>query len=153
MVRLYKVEGLSGSEIARRAGVTRNTVLGRMFRAGAMKGRHPLKQKDPPPKKTCRPPQAAAELSVFEGRPGVASVIALEGHHCRWPIGSGFCGHWRAGWVVTLAGDAGRALEARIGTANAAHLIYAASDPTRPLVDFYASGAEALRDMRARARS
>ena len=65
------------------------------------------------------------------------------------------CGtaHCRAGWVVTLAGDAGRALEARIGTANAAHLIYAASDPTRPLVDFYASGAEALRDMRARARS
>ncbi len=96
MVRLYKVEGLSGSEIARRAGVTRNTVLGRMFRAGAMKGRHPRKQKDPPPKKTCRPPQAAA---VFEGRPGVAS------------------------------------------------------GPTRPLVDFYASGAEALRDMRARARS
>jgi hypothetical protein len=60
--------------------------------------------------------------------------------------------HCRAGWAVALAGDAGRALEAATrGTANAAYLIYAASDPARPVVDFYASDADALADMKQRA--
>ena len=63
------------------------------------------------------------------------------------------CGttHCCAGWAVVLAGAAGGALEAKIGTANAAYLIYAASDPERPVIDFYASDADALADMRARA--
>jgi hypothetical protein len=60
--------------------------------------------------------------------------------------------HCRAGWAVALAGDAGRALEAATrGTGNAAYLIYAASDPARPVVDFYASNTDALADMKRRA--
>ena len=43
------------------------------------------------------------------------------------------CGtaHCRAGWVVTLAGEAGKELESKIGTAGAALAIYLKSDPER----------------------
>ena len=60
------------------------------------------------------------------------------------------CGtaHCRAGWVVTLAGDGGKALEWMMGTAAAAALIYQASDPELERVpDFYCSNDEALADM------
>ncbi|WP_299476963.1 hypothetical protein, partial [uncultured Paracoccus sp.] len=57
--------------------------------------------------------------------------------------------HCRAGWVVHLAGKAGYKLERHLdSTANAAMLIYAASDPARPVPDFYASDKDALEDMR-----
>jgi hypothetical protein len=57
--------------------------------------------------------------------------------------------HCRAGWVVTLAGEAGRALEERTSTAVAAALIYQASDPGLERVpSFYASDRDALEDMR-----
>ena len=39
--------------------------------------------------------------------------------------------HCRAGWVVHLAGDAGKALEWSMGTSAAAAMIYLASDPNR----------------------
>ena len=61
------------------------------------------------------------------------------------------CGttHCRAGWVTTLAGDAGKALEDSIGTSAAATLIYLASDPTMDRVpDFYCTNAAALADMK-----
>ena len=60
------------------------------------------------------------------------------------------CGttHCRAGWVVTLAGEGGAALEFAMGTAAAAALIYMASDPKLEQVpNFYASNAGALADM------
>ena len=38
--------------------------------------------------------------------------------------------HCRAGWITTLAGQAGACLEGQIGTGPAAALIYMASDPT-----------------------
>lgn len=66
----------------------------------------------------------------------------------------GSCGtaHCRAGWVVTLAGEAGRALEWALGTPAAAALIYAASDPNiGKIPDFYCDNATALADMKARA--
>jgi hypothetical protein len=57
--------------------------------------------------------------------------------------------HCRAGWVVTLAGDEGKALEHKIGTAAAATLIYLASDPSMErLPSFYCSNDEALADMK-----
>ena len=61
------------------------------------------------------------------------------------------CGttHCRGGWAVHLAGEAGAALEKRIGTPAAAALIYAASRPNMALPDFYASNSEALADIRA----
>ena len=57
--------------------------------------------------------------------------------------------HCRAGWVVALAGDEGRALESRIGTPAAATLIYLASDPKLgKFPSFYCGNAEALADMK-----
>ena len=60
------------------------------------------------------------------------------------------CGttHCRAGWVVTLAGDAGKKLEEATSTLHAAMLIYRASDPTWRMSDFFASNASALADMK-----
>jgi hypothetical protein len=69
-----------------------------------------------------------------------------------WHGGGNFCGttHCRAGWVTHLAGDAGRELERRAGgTAEAATLIYLASDPKLERVpNFYCGNAEALADMK-----
>jgi uncharacterized protein YjbI with pentapeptide repeats len=60
--------------------------------------------------------------------------------------------HCRAGWVVHLAGDAGRDLEERIGTPAAASLIYLASDPAiGKFPDFYCDNETALADMKDRA--
>ena len=59
--------------------------------------------------------------------------------------------HCRAGWVVTLAGEEGKALETRFGTALAAQLIYRESGSPISPVRFYDSGADALEDMRKRA--
>ena len=57
--------------------------------------------------------------------------------------------HCRAGWVIHLAGDAGRALEWAMGTPAAAAVIYMASDPELERVpDFYCSDDEALEDMK-----
>jgi hypothetical protein len=53
--------------------------------------------------------------------------------------------HCRAGWAVVLAGDAGRKLEAKIGTAAAGALIYHRSTGRVP--DFYASDEDALADI------
>ncbi|QNH21210.1 Pentapeptide repeats (8 copies) [Xanthomonas sp. GW] len=57
--------------------------------------------------------------------------------------------HCRAGWVVTLAGDGGRALEYAFGTSAAAALIYMSSDPKlERMPDFYCGNDDALEDMR-----
>jgi hypothetical protein len=56
--------------------------------------------------------------------------------------------HCRAGWVVTLAGAAGRAMEALIGTGPAAALIYMTSDPQlEKIPDWMASNESAMADM------
>ena len=57
--------------------------------------------------------------------------------------------HCRAGWVVTLAGEAGARLESEIGTPAAATMIYLASDPKIDrFPNFYATNADALADMK-----
>jgi uncharacterized protein YjbI with pentapeptide repeats len=66
----------------------------------------------------------------------------------KWHCGTSHC---RAGWVVTLAGEAGLDLEAKIGTPAAAMAIYMASDPERwkieRLPNFYCDNSTALADM------
>jgi len=57
--------------------------------------------------------------------------------------------HCRAGWVVTLAGDAGEKLEEATSTLHAAMRIYRDSDPTWRMSDFFASNEDALADMKA----
>ena len=60
--------------------------------------------------------------------------------------------HCRAGWVVALAGEEGKALEDRIGTPAAASLIYLASDPDLgKFPSFYCDDETALADMKNRA--
>ncbi len=58
--------------------------------------------------------------------------------------------HCRAGWVVTLAGELGKALEKKVGTPVAAHLIYRKSDKYDLLrgVNFYATNEQALKEMK-----
>lgn len=56
--------------------------------------------------------------------------------------------HCRAGWVVTLANEAGAALEERYGTGAAAWMIYQASDPEMSIQpNWMASDKTALADM------
>ena len=57
--------------------------------------------------------------------------------------------HCRAGWVITLAGEAGAAMEFCMGTPAAAALIYLKSDPNlEKIPDFYAANKTALADMK-----
>ena len=59
--------------------------------------------------------------------------------------------HCRAGWAIALAGDSGRALEAKYGPAAAGALIYAKSRPGVPIPDFNADNEAALADIKAHA--
>lgn len=58
--------------------------------------------------------------------------------------------HCRGGWVVTLAGDAGKALERFYNWELAAMMIYDASDPNYRInpAHFYDSNENALADMK-----
>ena len=58
--------------------------------------------------------------------------------------------HCRGGWVITLAGAEGRALEAFFDTPLAARMIYDASCPGYLInpCRFYDSNEDALEDMR-----
>ena len=82
-----------------------------------------------------------------------AKVYAAASQPGALDMGSWHCGtsHCRAGWVVTLAGQPGLDLEAKIGTPAAAMAIYMASDPERwkneRLPDFYCDNKTALADM------
>jgi hypothetical protein len=58
------------------------------------------------------------------------------------------CGttHCRAGWAITLAGEAGSKLEEAVGSAAAGRYIYEASTG-RPAPNFYATTKDALADI------
>jgi hypothetical protein len=61
--------------------------------------------------------------------------------------------HCIAGWVVTLAGAEGKALEDKVGTPHAARRIYYASDPKCRVPFFYETDdAKALAVLEANAR-
>ena len=57
--------------------------------------------------------------------------------------------HCRAGWAVTLAGEAGLKLEEKFGPAVAGTLIYHASRPDKRIPDFYCDDATAMADIKA----
>jgi hypothetical protein len=61
------------------------------------------------------------------------------------------CGttHCRAGWVTTLSGEKGKALENKVGTELAGYLIYRKSDAFE--INFFADNATAMADMKAMA--
>lgn len=56
--------------------------------------------------------------------------------------------HCRAGWYITLAGDAGAALEREYGPVIAGAAIWDAAHPGEPIPDWFASDAAALADIR-----
>ena len=79
---------------------------------------------------------ACVDGDATKGRLDMAAWHSCETTHCR------------AGWAIHLAGEAGYALEDRIGSAAAGALIYAASRPGEPVPDFYATNEAALADLR-----
>lgn len=67
-------------------------------------------------------------------------------HMKQWHCGAAHC---RAGWIITLAGEPGAALERQFGTGAAAALIYAASDPElRRVPEWDYCDARVLSDMK-----
>jgi hypothetical protein len=79
----------------------------------------------------------------------VPGALDMGGWHATDACGTTHC---RAGWVIALAGEGGRALEWVMGTPAAAAIIYVASDPDIGKVpDFYCGNEDALDDMKARA--
>ena len=93
----------------------------------------------PPPVPTI--PDIHSAISAAVSQPGALDMGAW--HRCEKT-------HCRAGWVVTLAGDAGKALEAFYDTALAAMKIYDASSalPKVSPVRFFDGNEEALADMK-----
>jgi GcrA cell cycle regulator len=110
-------EGLSASEIAERlSGVTRNAVLGKLYRLHLLGGRKALpgtsgpkpgrqrtvrQVRDRTPDRPPRPVRPAAAPAAWAELPGeVARLDALRPHQCHWPIGDpkaedfAFCGRW-----------------------------------------------------------
>ncbi len=77
----------------------------------------------------------------------VAEAVGVDGSRLRmdrWHCGTSHC---RAGWAVTLAGEAGAELERVLGSEFAGRLIYEASTG-RPAPDFFAGNEAALADIR-----
>jgi hypothetical protein len=71
---------------------------------------------------------------------GVGTLDMSAWHKCQTT-------HCRAGWAITLAGDAGRDLEERVGSHRAGIAIYRASTGRVP--NFFASTERALEDIKA----
>ena len=59
--------------------------------------------------------------------------------------------HCRAGWAITIAGEAGKDLEQKRGAHIAGRMIYLASTGRSP--NFFATNAKALADIQAMARA
>ena len=86
-------------------------------------------------------PDIDAAIYAAASQPGALNMTT-------WHCGTAHC---RAGWVVELAGEAGKLLENFHSTGLAALLIYAASgSPINP-ARFYDTAEDALADMKARA--
>lgn len=81
-------------------------------------------------------------LAAVEGPAAIGALEMGQWHTCETT-------HCRAGWAITLAGEAGRALEAKYGPHGAGRMIYLASTGHAP--HFFASNTRALEDLRERA--
>lgn len=119
---LWADPDLSAADVARRLGVTRNAVLGKIHRLGLSKPRasrssarwtpaHPSAR---PPRRRAKPPPTRAPVAPQSGMPEpVAPLVPhledLPPRACRWPIGDprdpafGFCGRPAAGGPYCVA--------------------------------------------------
>lgn len=112
LVRLWRRGDLSAAIIARRLGVTRNAVLGKIHRLGLSQPRRPRLPAIAPPPRPAKPrpvasarrapvsaPVSASARSSAESGPGlVARLEDLPSRACHWPLGDpqaadfAFCG-------------------------------------------------------------
>src|SRR3954464_15635532 len=113
------LEGLSASQIAKQlGGVTRNAVIGKVHRLG-LSGRAAPSQPSRTTFKAPRPPRPVSAPQprrleahspaplprplIFDETPGMATVLTLGAHMCKWPIGDPsadsftFCGRRNEG--------------------------------------------------------
>jgi hypothetical protein len=75
------------------------------------------------------------------------STVDRDGYHYSDSCGTAHC---RAGWAIVLAGEAGRALEGKVGSQTAGTLIYRKSRCWMPAPEFiHDTDSQALTDMRA----
>jgi len=99
-------DGLSASQIAKQlGGVTRNAVIGKVHRLGlsgraapskpartvfkAPRSARPVSAAPSPPRRIADPaslPQSSP-VRYVEEEPGLATVLTLGAHMCKWPIG------------------------------------------------------------------
>lgn len=93
-------EGLSASQIAKQlgGGLSRNAVIGKVHRMGLAgrasasipraprEPRQPRPVREPLPRKVFLPPPPPP-TPIPLGEPGRATVLTLEAHMCKWPIG------------------------------------------------------------------
>lgn len=135
LITLWRAGDLSAADIARRLGVTRNAVLGKIHRLGLSEPRSPggaprqarpswtsrpqsPKRRAPPPARA-RPPARPAAVDVGPGL--VERLEDLPPHACRWPLGEPkspgfrFCGrpagerpYCPAHWALAHRPDAAR---------------------------------------------
>ncbi len=140
-LRKMWLEGMSASQVARQlGGVSRNAVIGKVHRIGlagrdapsrprSLGGRPStrLRTKMAPAirasaKRTVRPTEDVAV--TFDVEPS-ATILTLNEHACRWPIGDpdtsgfGFCGRVRSGHGSYCAGHSQVAFKGRVRTASA----------------------------------
>lgn len=101
LTRLWRQGDLSAATIARRLGVTRNAVLGKIHRLGLSKPRRPRPPAIAPPPRpgkprpiapAARPPASApvrtpTKLTAEIGRGLVARLEDLPTRACHWPLG------------------------------------------------------------------
>ena len=143
LIRLWRQGDLSAAMIARRLGVTRNAVLGKIHRLGLSQPRHPRPLAITPPPRPAKPrpialarrapasapvrmsPQPTAEI----GRGLVARLEDLPMRACHWPLGDpqaagfAFCGR-RAETGPYCPAHAGVAYRGRgVGVAELARLL------------------------------
>jgi GcrA cell cycle regulator len=95
-------DGLSASQIAKQlGGVTRNAVIGKVHRLGlsgraapskpartVFKAPRPARPVAPSaPRRIAEPHQAPVPVRILDEAPGMATVLTLGAHMCKWPIG------------------------------------------------------------------
>ena len=104
LLRKLWQDGLSASQIAKQlGGVTRNAVIGKVHRLGlsgratpskpqrtVFKAPRPARPAAAPsaPRRIAEPLSAApVPLRLVDEAPGLATVLTLGAHMCKWPIG------------------------------------------------------------------
>ena len=109
-LRQMWIEGLTANEIAKKLGVSKNSIVGKVHRLCLTARPSPIKKKDEAaPEKDVAPTQEVlpvreikpikgAAASITANAEGKVRLVDLDSHTCRWPLGDprdedfSFCG-------------------------------------------------------------